>query len=102
MPLKIKEEHKGTIIGFNNSGTPLGERDDLFMLAESISRNPGNKKYFDEVPTSDEITRMHADYFEKKQSKKRKPATAAVVASKAPSVVTQSTGDASKNPEAGK
>ncbi len=48
---KIKDEYKSTIVGFNNSGLPLGERDDLDKLAEMAHVNPGLAKYFVKLPS---------------------------------------------------
>lgn len=48
---KIKEEYKSTIVGFNNSGLPLGEREDLDKLAELAHTNPGLAKYFEKLPS---------------------------------------------------
>lgn len=39
---KIKKDYLETIIGFNNSVTPLGERKDLNLLFE-IANNSNNK-----------------------------------------------------------
>lgn len=53
MVISIKDEYKSTIVGFNNSAKPLGERNDLHVLAE-IAHNSNSKslkKYFSKLPT---------------------------------------------------
>jgi len=39
MALKIKPEFKDTVIGFNGSGLPLGQRNDLHVLFETAKAN---------------------------------------------------------------
>jgi hypothetical protein len=58
MPIKIKEEHKNTVVGFNKSGKPLGERDDLHLLIRKAERNPKLLDYFEELPEDDELEAM--------------------------------------------
>lgn len=52
----IKEEFKSTIVGFNGSGLPLGERTDLDKLAEMARFNPSLANFFVKCPTPEEIT----------------------------------------------
>ena len=57
MNLKIKKEHKDRVIGFNNSVRPLGDRNDLLVLAEMAVKS-GNKNLldlFENVPTQKQI-----------------------------------------------
>lgn len=51
----IKEEFKSTIIGFNGSGLPLGERNDLDKLAEMALQNPALANLFVSAPNADQI-----------------------------------------------
>lgn len=39
MALKAKPEFKDTVIGFNNSGLPLGQREDLQVLYDLAKAN---------------------------------------------------------------
>lgn len=57
MPLKLKDEHKGTVVGFGKSAKPLGERSeaDLLKLYQMSKRNSKILDYFSETPTDDEI-----------------------------------------------
>ena len=57
MEVKIKSEFLETVIGFNDSALPLGQRDDLHILAEMAqnSQNPSLLKLFEELPTPKEI-----------------------------------------------
>ena len=57
MGVKIKSEFLETIIGFNNSALPLGQRDDLHLLAE-MAQNSQNKSLlnlFEELPNTQEL-----------------------------------------------
>lgn len=74
--ITVKAKYRNTVIGFNNSGKPLGLRDDLHLLLELAKAN--NAKYllemFEEV-ASDEviIEQKEKAFIEKKQAvKKRK------------------------------
>ena len=55
--LKIKEQYKDKVVGFNNSTTPLGYRDDLDKLAEiSIQSNdPSLLELFEEIPSLEKL-----------------------------------------------
>jgi hypothetical protein len=70
--MKIKEEYKATIVGYNNSGIPLGERKDLQLLAE-IAVKSGDESLlvlFEERPTQEMINRIKTSLFlEKTQAK---------------------------------
>lgn len=52
---QIKEKFKTTVIGFNNSGLPLGERDDLDKLAEMAQHNPAIAEVFVNCPTREQL-----------------------------------------------
>lgn len=72
--IRVKAKYRNTVIGFNNSGKPLGERDDLHLLLELGKAN--NVKYilemFEEVPTDQELLDIKTDAFIKKRKKKPK------------------------------
>ena len=59
----IKEEFKTTIVGFNNSGLPLGERDDLDKLALMAQHDPHLAQYFVQLPTADQIKDFQSGKF---------------------------------------
>jgi hypothetical protein len=64
MDIKIKKEFKKTVIGFNNSGLPLGERDDLDVLAKIAqeSQNPELLKLFEgELPSISKLKKVKTD-----------------------------------------
>lgn len=61
---KIKKEHHKTVIGFNNSGLPLGERDDLDVLARIAqeSQNPALLNLFEgKLPTVAQLKKSETD-----------------------------------------
>lgn len=63
MGLKIKDEFLNTVVGFNNSSLPLGNRNDLHVLFE-IAKKSNNKKllsYFKEIPTSSVFDKIKED-----------------------------------------
>lgn len=62
---KLKASSKKEVVGFNNSGAPLGERDDLHILVEQIveANDTELKKHFDELPTLEEIKRGKGEAF---------------------------------------
>lgn len=55
--LKIKEQYKDKVVGFNNSTTPLGYRDDLNKLAEIAiqSNDPSLLELFEEIPSLEKL-----------------------------------------------
>lgn len=61
--IKVKPAYKNTKVGFNNSGAPLGQRDDLALLL--INAYKGNDKFilnmFDEPPTLDQLQKGLTD-----------------------------------------
>ena len=65
LKIKLKDEYKDAIVGFNGSGEPLGQRDDLPVLAEMAVRANDKelKKYFDELPTLAEIDAAKSEAF---------------------------------------
>lgn len=52
---EIKEEYKAAVVGFNNSGLPLGKRNDLHLLALLAHQVPERAKYFVRLPSLEEI-----------------------------------------------
>ncbi|WNI34692.1 hypothetical protein [Chryseobacterium sp. SG20098] len=63
MELEIKDEFLNTVVGFNNSSLPLGNRKDLHVLFE-IATKSNNKRlqsYFKEIPTSSEFDKIKED-----------------------------------------
>ncbi|WP_312090107.1 hypothetical protein [Chryseobacterium sp.] len=60
--ISIKEKYKKKVVGFNGSATPIGERDDLEILAE-IGLRSGDESIltlFKKVPTQEEIDSIKA------------------------------------------
>ena len=57
---EIKPEHKNTVIGYNNSGKPLGERDDLHKLALMAHNNKRLADVFVSLPTIEQINEYTA------------------------------------------
>ena len=55
--LKIKEQYKDKVVGFNNSTTPLGYRDDLDKLAEIAiqSNDTSLLELFEEIPSLEKL-----------------------------------------------
>lgn len=55
--LKIKEQYKDKVVGFNNSTTPLGYRHDLDKLAEIAiqSNDPSLLELFEEIPSLEKL-----------------------------------------------
>jgi len=64
LTIKVKKEFNGEVVGFNGSPAPLGQRDDLYMLAEyGLTCNPSLLNFFDQVPTLDDIQAYKAQLF---------------------------------------
>lgn len=62
---KLKKGNEKTVVGFNNSLLPLGERNDIDMLAEIAVRS-GNKALldlFEAVPTIKELDKAKSAKF---------------------------------------
>lgn len=63
MELKIKDEFLNTVVGFNDSSLPLGQRKDLYVLFE-LAKKSNNKKllnYFEEIPSQQEFDKIKED-----------------------------------------
>lgn len=73
MLLKLKDEFKNHVVGFNNDGRPLGQRNDLHILLENAILT--NSTYilgmFDEIPTLEEIKAIREKEFQQKQNAKK-------------------------------
>jgi hypothetical protein len=61
--LKIKEEFKATVVGFNHSGLPLGERSDLHLLAEMAQSDPFLANLFEQLPAVEELAAYKEQLF---------------------------------------
>lgn len=61
--ISIKEKYKKRVVGFNGSATPLGERDDLHILAEIAlrSEDPTIIDLFKKVPTQEQVDKIKAE-----------------------------------------
>jgi hypothetical protein len=55
--LSIKDKYKKTVVGFNGSATPLGERDDILELADIAvrSQDPSILMLFKKAPTAEDV-----------------------------------------------
>lgn len=63
--IKIKEEHQSTIVGFGDSGLPLGKRteQELVALAEMAQYDSLLASFFEVLPTPAEITEYKEQLF---------------------------------------
>lgn len=66
--IKIKKEFETEIVGFNGAALPLGQRTDLDMLALLAlqSNNHNLLRYFEKLPTLQELETDKAKSFLKK------------------------------------
>lgn len=71
MKINIKKEYKSTVVGFNNSAKPLGERDDLHLLAEIAHKTQSKTliKYFTKLPSLKSIQEYKGKLFLEKTAK---------------------------------
>ena len=55
--ISIKEKYKKKVVGYNGSTTPLGERNDINILAEIAlsSNDPSLLELFEQIPTLEEL-----------------------------------------------
>lgn len=96
MKIEIKKEYLNAVVGFNGSAKPLGQRNDIALLAE-IALQSGNKnllKYFKKIPTLQDVREIKGEQFLKKNSLIRK--TAAVKAKKEAEAKTEKPADRQK------
>jgi len=58
--LKIKKEYESTVVGFGNSGLPLGKRDDLIDLAiiAQRSQDPSLLCMFEDLPSLEQLQKQ--------------------------------------------
>lgn len=65
LEIKIKEEFKAEVVGFNNSGLPLGKRSqaDLIDLALMAHKAPGFRRYFEKLPSIKQLTEAKGQQF---------------------------------------
>lgn len=66
----IKEKYKKTVVGFNGSATPLGERTDLLELADIAvrSQDPSLLILFKKNPTEENVrTEREKEFFKENQ-----------------------------------
>lgn len=64
LDIQIHEEYKTAVVGYNGSGLPLGERNDLDLLAEmALTVDPSLKRYFKKLPTLALLKRAQAREF---------------------------------------
>lgn len=72
--IKIKKEFETEIVGFNGAALPLGQRTDLDMLALLAlqSSNHNLLRYFEKLPTLQELENVKANAFIKKTEEVKK------------------------------
>lgn len=70
MPIKVKEQFKNEVFGFNNSAAPLGQRDDLDQLVKDARFH--KQKYildmFEDLPTDEELLTEKGKSFQENRS----------------------------------
>lgn len=77
MKVKVKEQYKDRVVGFNGSGLPLGKRTDLKDLAE-IAIKSNDKillELFEELPTIAEIEKSKSKNFLERTDESANPKT---------------------------
>lgn len=73
--LKIKEEYKSTVVGFNHSGLPLGERNDLHLLAEMAKHDLFLANLFEILPTQEDLIAYKEQLFMQAHPAPEEPST---------------------------
>lgn len=71
MAIKLKPEFADTVMGFNNSGLPLGQRDDLHLLwetAKASNRQDYLNMFEGDISEEEKTEKFHA----KQNNKNRK------------------------------
>lgn len=66
--IKIKKEFETEVVGFNGAALPLGQRSDIEVLA-TLALQSGNHnllRYFEKLPTLQELENTKATAFIKK------------------------------------
>ena len=71
--IKVKEQYKNTVIGFNNSGAPLGLRNDLHILYEIAVKTDQQNilEMFEALPNEKDLEDMKVENFFQKQYQKK-------------------------------
>lgn len=71
--IKVKEQYLNTVIGFNNSGAPLGLRNDLHILYEIAVKTEQQHllDMFETTPSTDQLEEMKVESFLQKQELKK-------------------------------
>lgn len=71
--IKVKEQYLNTVIGFNNSGAPLGLRNDLHILYEMAVKTEQQHllDMFEEAPSDEVLESLKVESFLKKQEEKK-------------------------------
>jgi hypothetical protein len=72
--IRVKAKYHNTVFGFNNSGKPLGQRDDLHILIRDAKANKIQYilDMFEEIPSDKELRDIQEKAFLEKQKNKRK------------------------------
>lgn len=72
MAIKVKAEYKDFVFGFNNSGAPLGQRNDLHLLIADAkyTKQQNILDMFEDVDDADVITEKEKAFTAKQESKK--------------------------------
>lgn len=65
MKLEIKKEYLGTVVGFNGSAKPLGERNDIYLLAEIAVKTKSKAllRFFKTIPSQKDINDLKVSEF---------------------------------------
>ena len=74
MSIKVKAEHAHRVFGFNNSGKPLGERDDCHLLYADAKSNNLNHilDLFEEVDMDLELLERGKQFIQSKRKPENK------------------------------
>ncbi len=73
MAIKVKKEYAETVVGFNKSSEPLGNRKDLHLLLRDAKAS-GDKMtldMFEDVPEDAELQKLQGEAFEAKKTDKK-------------------------------
>jgi len=72
--IKIKKEFETEVVGFNGAALPLGQRTDIDLLSTLAlqSNNHNLLRYFEKLPTLQELETAKANTFLKKTEEVKK------------------------------
>ncbi len=75
MSIRVKDQYKNQVFGFNNSSAPLGQRNDLHLLvADAKYHNQQNiLDMFEGVPDDKELLEEKGNAFAQKQNEEKIP-----------------------------